>query len=119
MRFLLDQNADRRLAPYLRSLGHDVTVVAVDYPPGLSDADVLAIAHREGRIIITNDRDFGDLVFRQQAPHAGVIYFRLDSPTFAGKRDRLATVLADYGDRLHQLFITVTESSIRTRGRSQ
>jgi hypothetical protein len=61
MKFLLDQNADRRFASYLRGLGHEVTVVSVDYPPGLPDADILAIAQREGRVILTNDRDFGSL----------------------------------------------------------
>ena len=114
MKFLLDQNVDRRFAAYLRGLGHDVTIISVDYPPGLPDQDVLAIAHREGRIVLTNDRDFGELVFRQHAPHAGVIYFRLYTPDFAGKRDRLATVLTEYAGQLDQ-FITVTEHSIRVR----
>src|SRR5215204_6408674 len=77
MRFLLDQNADRRFAPYLRDLGHGVTVVSIDYPPGIPDCTVLAIAHREGHIVLTNDHGFGELVFRHRLPHAGVIYLRL------------------------------------------
>lgn len=88
MKVILDQNADRRFAPCLCSLGHDVTTAGVDSPPGLPDSAVLALAHGEGRILITNDRDFGELVFRRHAPHAGVIYFRLSTPDFAAKRDR-------------------------------
>lgn len=114
MRSLLNQNADRRFAAYLRDLGHVVTVVGVDHPPGLPDADVLAIGHREGRVIITNDRDFGELGFRQRTPHAGVLYLRLYSPDFVSKRDRLSAVLTEYADRLDQ-FITVTERSVRVR----
>ena len=47
MRFLFDQSTDRRLAPFLRQRGHDVLVVAVDYPPSLPDDQVLAIAQQE------------------------------------------------------------------------
>ena len=114
MKFLLDQNADRRFAAYLRGAGHDVTVVSVDYPAGIADRAVLATAHREGRTIITNDRDFGELVFRHGVPHAGVIYLRLSTPDFEGKRDRLAAVLAEHADNLDQ-FIVVTERTIRVR----
>ena len=63
MRFLLDQSSDARLIPHLRSLGHEATRIARDYPAGLPDSEVLAVAHREERILITDDRDFGELVF--------------------------------------------------------
>lgn len=55
MRFLLDESADARLTPYLRSLGHDVTAVSVDHPASLGDQEVLAIAHRERRVLIADD----------------------------------------------------------------
>ena len=78
MKFLLDQNIDHRLAVYLRALGHDVTAIAYDYPHGLSDEEVLAIAVREKRILLTYDRaDFGELIFGYNHPHCGVILFRL------------------------------------------
>src|SRR6266699_58426 len=77
MKFLLDENIDARLLPFLQELGHDVTSVAKDYFYGLFDEDVLAMAHQEHRILITNDRDFGELIFRQQLPHSGIILFRL------------------------------------------
>jgi hypothetical protein len=83
MKFLLNESADARLAPCLTSLGYDVTLVARDYQAGIPDHEVLRLAHREGRILITDDRDFGDLVFRQRQAHAGVIYFRLASPHIA------------------------------------
>lgn len=61
MKFLFDQNFDRRLLRPLHEAGHDVTVVSVDYAPGIPDREVLAIAHREGRILLTFDKDFGEL----------------------------------------------------------
>jgi predicted nuclease of predicted toxin-antitoxin system len=65
MKFLLDQNADFRLIPHLRQLGHDVAAVSRDYPPGLPDEDVLTIARKEKRILIVADRDFGELIFQR------------------------------------------------------
>jgi len=114
MRFLLDENADLRLKPYLEALGHDVTAVVTDYQASLADQVVLALAYGERRILITNDRDFGTLIVREGAPHAGVIYFRLKTTVFAAKRDRLAAVLTDHAERLDR-FITVTDRSIRLR----
>ena len=77
MRFLLDQSIDARLIPYLRQGGHDATRIGRDHPGGLPDPQVLAIAGAERRILITDDRDSGALVFRQPQPHAGVLLLRL------------------------------------------
>ena len=72
MRFLLDQSSNARLIPHLQQLGHDVIRVGREHPPGLPDAEVLRIAHAEGRILITGDRDFGELVFRERRSHMGL-----------------------------------------------
>jgi predicted nuclease of predicted toxin-antitoxin system len=117
MKFVLDENADRRLAPFLRDLGHDVTVISQDYPSSLSDSEVLAIAIREKRILITNDRgDFGDLIFRQHLPHCGIILFRLklEDANLAFKKERLQHVLNEYTDQL-QHFLVVTPTKVRVR----
>jgi predicted nuclease of predicted toxin-antitoxin system len=114
MKFLLDESADFTLAAFLQDLGHDVTGIAHDYPKALRDNDVLAIAHREARILITNDRDFGELVIRQSLPHSGVILFRLRNEALAVKQARLAHVLGNYGDQL-QHFIVITQTRIRIR----
>src|ERR1700674_5331695 len=108
MRVLCDQNFDRRLLPIMRHHGHDVTVVALDYPPGLPDRQVLAIAHREGRILLTNDRDFGELAISEQLPHAGIIYLRLRRSSAATKWERLAAVLTEYANQFDR-FLVVTE----------
>ena len=114
MRLLLDESAEYRLAHWLRDQGHNVTAIAHDYPHALSDRAVLALARQEQRILITNDSDFGELIVRQQLPHAGVIYFRMPAATVATKIERLAVVLRGYADRLDQLLV-VTERTIRIR----
>ncbi len=52
----------------------------------MSDRDILGIAYREQRIVITNDRHFSALIFRQGLPHAGVIFFRLSMADVFVKR---------------------------------
>ena len=115
MKFLLDQSAAARLAPYLQSLSHDAIRIGKEYPHGLPDARVLAIAHAEQRILIAADRDFGELVFRLRQPHAGVILLRLgDYAELELRIERLNHVLMHYSDQLDQ-FIVVTRRSVRVR----
>jgi predicted nuclease of predicted toxin-antitoxin system len=114
MRFLVDASSDARLVAHLRNLGHDVTRVGTDHPGTLKDPEVLAIAVAEQRILITDDRDFGELVFGRRQPHTGVIYFRLSTTRFVVRRDRLDYVLASYSDELDQ-FLIVTEYDVRVR----
>jgi predicted nuclease of predicted toxin-antitoxin system len=114
MRFLLDESADIRLHEYLTALGHDVTAIAPDYHAGLPDPDVLAIAHRERRVLITSDRDFGELVFRQHLPHTGVILYRLGAVDFGTKTACLDRLLAQHANELDRFFV-ITRRSIRVR----
>lgn len=115
MRSLLDESADARLATFLRQWGHDVAVIAIDHPASLSDRAILAIAHRDGRILITDDRDFGELVFVHRQPHAGVIYLRLGQfADLTVKVTRLEHVLTHYADQLDR-FLAVTRQRVRVR----
>jgi predicted nuclease of predicted toxin-antitoxin system len=75
---------------------------------------VLAIAHREGRILIANDRDFARLVFVEGRPHAGVILMRLEGFPLATKIARLDHVLSAYSGDLGR-FVVVTASAVRVR----
>jgi predicted nuclease of predicted toxin-antitoxin system len=83
-------------------------------PPGLPDAEVLAIARRDGRILLTNDRDFSELIFAQRREHGGVISLRLRYSDRALTQRRLTDVLTRYSDQLHQ-FLAVTRARIRVR----
>jgi len=60
----------------LRRLGHDVISIQEIFP-SLDDPPILDIAGNENRILITNDKDFGELIYRSRLPHAGVLLFRL------------------------------------------
>ncbi len=115
MKFLLDENAEHRLASFLREQRHDVTVIGHDYPHSLSDREVLAIAHNEQRILITNDRsDFGELIFRYHASHSGIILFSPKIGDIETKQPRLQQVITDYPNQLH-CFVVITPQRIKIR----
>jgi predicted nuclease of predicted toxin-antitoxin system len=118
MKFLFDQSADFRLIPHLRSLGHDVTAVSRNYPPGLADEDVLKIVKQEQRILIVADRDFGELIFHHRLAHAGVLFFRLPGATLQSKIEHLERVLQEHADDLAAgEFVVVAPGNIRVAGR--
>src|SRR5262245_23649367 len=117
MKFLFDQSADFRLIPLLRERGHDVTAISRNYPPGLADEDVLAIARQEARILIVVDRDFGELIYNQALAHAGVIFFRLPGATLQVIIDHLYRLLAVHTNELERgEFLVVTPGRIRVAG---
>lgn len=95
-------------------LGHNVTAIARDYPNALKDREVLEIALREERVLIANDLDFGELIFRQQLAHAGVILFRLGSEDLQTKSKWLRYVLDHHAEQLRQ-FSVVTDQGVRVR----
>jgi len=114
MKFLLDENAEYAIAEFLKGLGHDVRIIGLDYPAGLSDEEVLRIANEELRILITNDRDFGQLIFRERMAHSGVIFFRLGEQPVTEKIGLLARILREHPHGL-DAFVVVTRHRIRTR----
>lgn len=114
MRFLLDESADFRLAAFLTGRGHDVTTVVRDHPRALKDREVLAIARRGRRVLITNDTDFGELIYRQRVAHAGVILFRLKSEDLSSKCAWLDRVLEQFPEQLDQ-FLVISDSGVRIR----
>ena len=115
MKVLLDENAEYRLASFLQQAGYDATAIGHDYPRGLSDREVLALAYKEHRILLTNDRsDFGELIFRYHIPHCGVILFRLKIGDIETKHLRLQQVLSEYSGQLHH-FLVITAKRVRVR----
>jgi predicted nuclease of predicted toxin-antitoxin system len=91
-----------------------VTAIAHDYLHALKDSEVLAIAVKEQRIVITNDRDFGELIVRRHLPHAGVILFRLADEHLQAKQNWFLHVFTQYSSDLHNLIV-ITDQKIRVR----
>ena len=115
MRWLADECIDVGLVAHLRNSGHDVLYMA-ELAPATSDADVLARAHDEGRILLTEDKDFGDLVFRRGGHVPGLVLLRVDPAQHALKRDRLDAAIARFGeDGLRGRYMVVEVGRFRSR----
>lgn len=72
MRFVVDRCAGRRLAEWLRNNGHDV-LYANDLGPDPGDRALLEQAATENRVLITVDKDFGELIYLHRLSHAGLV----------------------------------------------
>ena len=112
MRFLLDESTGPHAAKWLAQQGNEVFSV-YDSARGLDDDAVIQKAYQENWILITNDKDFGEKVYRERKPHHGVILLRLDDERASNKIKVLERLLANYVDRLPEQFLVVTEKSVR------
>ena len=83
MRILANENFPGDAVMALRQRGHDVVWVRTD-APGSRDIEILARAQREDRIVVTYDKDFGELAFRSGLPaSSGIVLFRISAPSSA------------------------------------
>ena len=115
MRFLLDCcAASRTLHRALVDLGHDV-LSANDGHAGAPDAELLALAHREDRVLVTEDKDFGELVFLRRQPHPCIV--RLVGLGSAEKADAMRDLIEHHGAALREgAIVVVTNRRVRIRG---
>ena len=112
MRFLVDECTGPAVARWLRKEGHDVFSV-FEEARGLEDDDVIQKAYAENWILITNDKDFGEKVYRERRSHRGVVLLRLEDERAASKIDTLRRLLGDYSGQLANRFAVVTEKRVR------
>lgn len=114
MNVLVDVSAGRTIADLIRSLGHDTAFVR-DRDPSMPDADILAWAVAEGRLIVTMDKDFGDLVYRSGLAHAGVLLLRLEAARTAQKVRIVTDIFAAHAAELPGHFSVYQNGRLRIR----
>jgi predicted nuclease of predicted toxin-antitoxin system len=114
MRWLADECVAAPLVALLRSDGHDVLSVA-EVAAGLSDVDVVALALQEKRLLLTEDKDFGDLVFRRERAVPGLVLMRIDTDDFRLKAARLAAAIDQYGEGLFGRYMVIEQGRFRSR----
>lgn len=116
MRFLVDECTGSKVAKFLRGNNHEVFSV-FDESRGMTDDEVLTKAVNENWILITNDKDFGEMIFRERRQHHGVVFLRLDDERLANKIKVLEKLLENYAEKLPEQFVTVTETKVRIAGK--
>ncbi len=114
MQFLADESIDAQIVQRLRLDGFAVYSIAEE-SPSIADPKVLAIANRRKSVLITADKDFGELVFRLNKIHEGVVLIRLAGVRPLEKADIVSSVIATYSKKLIKAFTVVTHRSVRIR----
>ncbi|MCX6030188.1 MAG: DUF5615 family PIN-like protein [Chloroflexi bacterium] len=114
LRLLIDHNIGRGVALALCDAGYDA-VFAGDVDPHLSDTAILAWAVSEGRLIITQDNDFGALVYRSGKPHSGVLLLRMPDATRQERTTTLLWLLDHYAAAISGHFSVFQNDQLRIR----
>jgi predicted nuclease of predicted toxin-antitoxin system len=114
MQFIADENVPRQVLNRLRTSGYDVVSIQ-ETLSGISDRDVLKVAESQHRILITADRDFGELSVRHRLGATGVIVFQLERLSHVARADRVAEVVAANIDRLPGHLVVIEPARIRIR----
>jgi predicted nuclease of predicted toxin-antitoxin system len=112
MKFLVDECTGPAVAHWLEQQGHDAVSV-YNQARGIDDDKVIEIAEVEERILITNDRGFGEKVFRERRPHHGVVFLRLANERSANKIRVLDQLIRQHSEAVSSRFVVVTETRVR------
>lgn len=114
MRLLADENIDPQVVAWLRSQGHDVLAIT-EFSRGAADTDIVVVANEQRRIIVTRDKDFGELVYRRALSVPGVVLMRYQSASRSEYLAIFATQWPSIAPHANDCFIVVTSKSIRIR----
>ncbi len=116
MKFIADECVDLQIIEHLIKIGYEVLYVP-EIEPGISDKKVLDIANKESAILITSDKDFGELVFRQKRITSGVILVRLAGLQPDVKASITANAIKQHQKEIKNNFMVITAETIRIRKR--
>ena len=114
MKFFADEGLDSQIVFRLRQEGHDVMYAAENFV-GVDDEDILRMANGENRILMTRDKDFGELAYRDKRVHSGIILNRLYELTADKKAEIVIKVIRDFGEELIGSFTVIQPDRVRMK----
>ena len=117
MTFLADESVDRQIVSALRAEAYTISYVP-ETTPGLSDSDVLDRANQMKAILLTGDKDFGEMVFRRRVTNHGIVFFRLSGLTQERKAAVAVEAFQNHAASFAGAFSVVTDRKVRVRFQS-
>ncbi len=114
MKLLVDMGVGKAVEGWLADRGHDVKAVR-DLNPRMTDDDILALAVREQRLVITMDKDFGYLIFHSGQAHAGVLLLRMEDARSEEKVQAIQRLFSAHADSLSGNFCVYQNNRLRVR----
>lgn len=112
MRFLADESCDSIIIKTLREAGHDVLAIG-EITPRAEDSEVIRLAHGKNRILLTGDKDFGQLIFAHGEKSLGVLFLRFSFPARAQIARDVSDLIMQQGEKLIGCFVTIQPGRIR------
>jgi len=114
LKFLVDVGVSKKVEKWLFDHGYDTKNVR-DVDPRMSDKAILKIAVSERRMVITMDKDFGELVYNSGLLHGGVLLLRLEEAKTDEKIKVIEKILEKYADNLLNKFCVFKDGKLRIR----
>ena len=114
MKLVADEGIDRQIVERLRNDGHTIWYIAEE-SPSVSDDTVLMIAREQNSVLLTSDKDFGELVYRLGRATAGVILLRLMGISPSDKAEQVSLALHIHEDEMSRSFTVIGSRSTRIR----
>ena len=114
MKILADESVDRDVFVRLRADGFDVLAVA-ELSPSLPDESVLAIANSETAVLLTHDKDFGELSFRLGRVHTGIVLSRLGGLSMDQKVEIVSQAFREHSEEFVGAFSVISPGAVRIR----
>ena len=114
MNLLCDEGVDSRIVEQLRRDGHDALYVA-EMEPGIGDSVVLQRANEHNALLVTEDKDFGELVYRQGLVHLGVVLVRLHGLSSATKSRIVSAIFVQHEMEMANSFTVISPGMVRIR----
>lgn len=111
---VIDESADYAIVDQLRA-NNFIVYAIIDETPSISDKEVLHIATEKNALIITEDKDFGELVFRFQLSHRGILLIRMVSSKSFEKADAVLRAMINHHHELINNFSVLDENKLRIR----
>ncbi len=109
-----DECVDYAITHKLREAGFNVYAIC-EQNPALKDRDVLELAHKQNALLITEDKDFGELVIRLKLPHFGILLLRMKGESSSKKAEIVFSIISKYHNSLLQAFSVLDGERFRTR----
>ncbi len=114
LKFIIDVGVGIGIEKYLRHNGYDLKCVR-DIDPRMKDEDIIRIAASENRMVITMDKDFGELVYHFSMKHCGVLLLRLENANGAEKLQIMKHIMENYSSQIKNCFCVFQNNRFRIR----
>jgi predicted nuclease of predicted toxin-antitoxin system len=116
LKFLVDVGVSKKVEEYLKTQGYDTKNVR-DVDTRMTDENIIRLAASEQRMVITMDKDFGELVYHSDIEHCGVLLLRMENATGSEKLDVVSYILSNYSDKIKDSFCVYQNNRFRIRKR--